>query len=88
MTRLTIFTCSTILLLQGCAMNKKKYWQAEKEKVSNCYNTWKYEDLQKTQSITVLLYNAKKNLGMYSYPNFIIGESPEGDTIAVMDKNF
>jgi len=89
MGRLTLLTCSTILLFQGCAiMNKKTYWQTEKEKVSTCYNTWKYEDLQKIESITVLLYNAKENRDLYSYPNFIIGKTPKGDTIAVMDKSF
>jgi hypothetical protein len=69
-------------------MNKRAYWKKEKEKVSNCRKTWKYADLEKTESITVLLYNAKMRFHLFSFPNFIIGENQKGDTIAVMDRHF
>lgn len=69
-------------------MNKKTHWQTNKEEVSNCYNSWKYEDLKKTELLTVLLYNAMSNRDIYSYPNFVIGVNKAGDTLAVMDKSF
>lgn len=88
MKKLAIFACIIALFIQGCIINKKAYWKSEKEKVSHCYKSWQFEDLQTTQHVKVLLYNAKHNQDIYSFPNFLIGVNVEGDTIAVMDKNF
>lgn len=88
MAKLVIFACITALFIQGCVMNKKAYWETEKEKVSNCYKSWKYEDLQTEQQIKLLLYNPKHSQDIYSYPNFLIGINAKGDTIAIIDKDF
>lgn len=88
MAKLVISTCIYALVIQGCTINKREYWEAEKEKVYNCYKSWKYEDLQKEQCIKLLLFNPKHRHSMYSYPNFLIGINVEGDTIAIVDNNF
>src|SRR5690606_13499264 len=88
MAKLVLFTCITAIFIQGCVMNKKAYREAEKEKVSNCYKSWKYEELQSVQHIKVLLYNTKHSQDIYSYPNLLIDVNTEGDTKELMDKDF
>lgn len=87
MAKLVILACCAALFIQGCSMSKKS-WQAEQKSVSECYKSWKYEDLQTVQHVRVLLYNQKHNQDIYSYPNFLIGINTKGDTIAIMDKDF
>lgn len=82
------FACITVLFIYGCHINKTTYWETEKIKVSNCYNSWIYEDLQTEQRIKVLLYNPKYSHDLFTYPNFLIGENTNGDTVALLDKDF
>ena len=69
-------------------MNRKVSRTPEKNKIAKCYESWQYEDLQSGQHLSVLLHNPKLNRGIQSYPNFIIGVNAQGDTIAILDKDY
>lgn len=69
-------------------MQKKVNWNSEKAKVEACKSRWVYNDLLEEQTITVLLFSAKFNQGVQSFPNVLIGVTFKNDTIAILDKDF
>ena len=83
---LSICICASILT--GCFVKSRKFWDSEKKKIEECRSKWIYKDLSKEQQITVLLFSAKSNRDIYSYPNFLIGMTESNDTIAFLDKDF
>jgi hypothetical protein len=85
---ITLFAIISILVLTSCHIRSKSFWKEEKTKVETCQNLWAYEDLPESQLITALLFNAKWNHDVSSFPNFLIGVTKNNDTLAIMDKNF
>jgi len=76
------------ILITGCFVQSKKYWDSENKKVEECRSKWIYKNLEKEQEVTVLLFSAKFNRGVSSFPNFLIVLTKENDIIAFLDKDF
>jgi len=85
--RISIMVMSAILIT-GCFVQSKKYWDSENKKVEECRSKWIYKNLEKEQEVTVLLFSAKFNRGVSSFPNFLIVLTKENDIIAFLDKDF
>lgn len=85
--RIFIMVMSAILIT-GCFVQSKKYWDSENKKVEECRSKWIYKNLEKEQEVTVLLFSAKFNRGVSSFPNFLIVLTKENDIIAFLDKDF
>jgi len=73
-------------IINGCKTSN--YYKNEYEKVSEVYNSWKYKELASGQKLKVLLFNKKVKIDLMTYSNFLIGINPDGDTIAIIDKEY
>jgi len=77
-----------VLLIFFLGCRTTSFYQKEYREVSKSYNNWVYKELKNKQDIRVLLFNKKVRIDLLSYPNFIIGINKQGDTIAVIDKDY
>lgn len=73
-------------VIASCSSISKSYWHNETSKVEECWSKLIYKDLEEKQNIKVLLFNAKMNYDISSYPIFIIGVTETNDTIGFIDK--
>ncbi len=78
------------LFLQISCNNKElvKLRLLEYNKASDCSEKWIYKDLKKEKQIKVLLFDARWLFDLMAFPNFLIGTTLNGDTIACMDNKF
>jgi hypothetical protein len=77
-----------VLILVSCNHRSKKYWRTEKSKMEACQNTWAYVDLKQETNVKVLLFSKNFRVCASSFPNFIIGVTPNSDTIGIVDAGF
>jgi hypothetical protein len=87
MTLIQLLACLFTSILAGCFMQNKVPLNKEKLKVESCMNKWIYKDLLEEQTVSVLVYSAKFNHGVQSFPNLLIGVNLKHDTIAILDKD-
>jgi hypothetical protein len=79
-----LFLCS--LCLQSCYIRSKKFWEHEEIKMQDCRKNWNYQELPAVTDVQILLFRNRLIFDRV-YPAFIIGITPQKDTVAFIDKD-
>ena len=79
---------TVLLLLNGCIIHSKKYWNEKQNEIYEIRDKWKYEDLENDITGIVLFYNPPYGVDLTWYPAFVIVKTFKNDTCVILDKEF
>ena len=82
-TTVGIAACCTLLF--ACTATREKRWEQRQVYVQDCRDRWQRSAPVDTVPLTVIYAQAGFRFDLEVLPNFLIGTTPNGDTVGMVD---